>query len=91
MRFLVRTIVAVIRTKIHRYHWERLCPTTPAKERKLMKAGKAHVYCRTPFTIQLDYKTGGSATPQKVGTDTGDQHIGFAVRDGERILYKSEV
>ena len=70
---------------------KRLCPTTPAKARKLMEAGKAHVYCRTPFTIQLDYKTGGSATPKKIGTDTGDQHIGFAIRDGERILYKSEV
>ena len=45
---------------------KRLYPTTPAKARKLMEAGKAHVYCRTPFTIQLDYKTGGSATPKKL-------------------------
>lgn len=70
---------------------KRLCPTTPAKARKLLEAGKAGVYCRVPFTIQLNDKTGGSTETHSFGTDTGEQHLGFSVRKKGKILYKAEV
>ena len=35
-----------------------LMPTTPSKARKLVKANKAKVIRRLPFTIQLCYATG---------------------------------
>lgn len=35
-----------------------LMPTTACKARKLLEARKAKVYRKTPFTINLLYKTG---------------------------------
>ena len=70
---------------------KRLCPTSPSKARKLLEAKKAHVYRRLPFTIQLDYMTGGSAPPLKLGIDTGEQHIGTAVCNDTAVLCKSEI
>ena len=57
----------------------RLMPTTPAKARRLLKEGKAEVYCRRPFTIRLLYQTGGATQPLVLGVDTGSQHIGISV------------
>lgn len=70
---------------------KRLCPTSPSKAKKLLKTGKAHVYRRVPFTIRLDYKTGGSAPPLKLGIDTGEQHIGTAVCNDATVFCKSEI
>ena len=70
---------------------KRLCPTSPSKAKKLLKAGKAHVYRRVPFTIRLDYKTGGSAPALKLGIDTGEQHIGTAVCNDATVFCKSEI
>lgn len=70
---------------------KRLCPTSPAKARKLLESGRAGVYCRVPFTIQLKYKTGGATGPHSFGTDTGEQHLGFSVRKRGKIRYKAEV
>ena len=66
-------------------------PTTPRKARKLLAAGNATVACKRPFTIQLNYKTGGATQPIEVGVDTGSQHIGISVLPEERVLHKAEI
>ena len=74
-----------------------LMPTTPAKARRLLKEGKAEVYCKRPFTIHLLYKTGCATQPTTPGIDTGSQHIGIAVirqdQDSENgtVLIKTDV
>lgn len=66
-------------------------PTSPAKARKLLKQGKAVVYCKRPFTIQLTYKTGGATQEVTLGVDTGSQNIGIGITSGDRELYKAEI
>lgn len=63
-----------------------LMPTTPGKARRLLKAGKAEVYQRHPFTIRLLYKTGCNTQPLSLGIDTGESHIGIAVVSQGRVL-----
>ena len=48
-----------------------LMPTKPQKARKLLKKGKAKVVRRNPFTIQLNYKTGGAVQNITLGIDAG--------------------
>lgn len=70
---------------------KRLMPTTPRNARLLLKAGKATVYQKRPFTIKLNYKTGGNVQEGSLAIDTGSQHIGVAyarldrkqVKDGQ--------
>ena len=56
-----------------------LSPTTEQKARLLLKAGRAVIEQKVPFTIRLLYKTGCATTVTHCGTDTGSQHIGKAV------------
>lgn len=74
---------------------KRLMPTTERKARKLLKDKKAVVYKRRPFTIKLNYPTGGATQESLLGIDTGGQHIGVAVTTAEEeevtVLYKAEV
>ena len=48
-----------------------LDPTTPRKARILLRDGKAKVVQKDPFTIQLNYKTGGAVHPVVLGADKG--------------------
>ena len=72
-----------------------LMPTTERKARILLKAKKAEVVCRIPFTIKLLYKTGSTTQRIRRGVDTGSQHIGISVCriDDEKadILIKNEI
>lgn len=68
-----------------------LMPTTPRKARKLLKAKKAEVYQRHPFTIRLLYKTGCNTQHTFLGIDTGETHIGIAVVSHSRVLEKSDL
>ena len=61
-----------------------LMPTTTRKARILLKANKASVICRNPFTIHLWYKTGCATQEGSIGVDTGSQNIGIAVTAGGR-------
>ena len=70
---------------------KRLMPTTPRKARLLLKEGKVSVYQKQPFTIQLNYKTGGAVQGGSINLDTGEQHLGFAIIRDNVVLYKSEV
>jgi 5-methylcytosine-specific restriction endonuclease McrA len=55
-------------------------PTTQHTGKKLLKAGKAHVVQRCPFTIQLNYATGETSQPVKLGVDPGYMEIGFSAK-----------
>ncbi len=52
-------------------------PTTQHIGKKLLQEGKAHVVQRCPFTIQLNYATGETRQPIKLGVDIGFTKIGF--------------
>ena len=68
-----------------------LMPTSPAKARRLLKAGKAKVIKRTPFTIQLIYGSSGYKQDTKLGIDTGYKHIGLSAISDTKELFSSEV
>lgn len=68
-----------------------LMPTTPAKARKLLKAGKAEVVKRTPFTIRLLYATGETTQDVTLGIDAGYAHIGVCASTEKEELYAAQV
>lgn len=53
-------------------------PCKPSKARKLLRAGKAKVVKRTPFTIQLTVATGETVQPITLGVDSGYCHVGLS-------------
>ncbi len=55
-------------------------PTTQRKGKKLLQEGKAKVVKRCPFTIQLNYATGETKQPIKLGVDIGYANIGFSAK-----------
>ena len=68
-----------------------LMPTSPAKARRLLKAGKAKVVKRSPFTIQLIYGSSGYKQNVKLGVDTGYKHVGLSAVSDTKELFRSEV
>ena len=68
-----------------------LMPTSPAKARRLLKAGKAKVIKRTPFTIKLIYGSTGYKQPITLGVDTGYKHVGLSAVSDNKELLSSEV
>jgi hypothetical protein len=72
-------------------HGKPLMPCQPAKARKLLKAGKARVVQRTPFTIKLLHGSSGHIQQVVAGMDTGSKHIGCAAIANGKVLYQSEV
>ncbi|MFQ5980160.1 MAG: RNA-guided endonuclease IscB, partial [Candidatus Heimdallarchaeota archaeon] len=68
-----------------------LMPTTPRKARRLLKAGKAKVIQRNPFTIQLQYPTGEALQPITLGIDAGYSKIGFSALTEKQELIAGEV
>ena len=70
-----------------------LMPTNRhGKVKHLLKAGKAKVVKRCPFTIKLLYSTTQYTQDLILGVDTGSGTVGAAVsRDNGDIVYASEV
>jgi len=66
-------------------------PCSAAKARVLLKAGKAKVKRRTPFTIQLKCATGEAVQPVSLGVDAGSKHMGLSASTKKEELYASEV
>ncbi|HHL19300.1 MAG TPA: hypothetical protein ENJ33_06155 [Thiothrix sp.] len=60
-------------------HGEALMPCKPQKAKILLRAGKAQVIKRNPFTIQLCYGATGYKQPLILGVDTGHSTIGLSV------------
>lgn len=68
-----------------------LMPCSPAKARHLLKAGKAKVIRRDPFTIKLLYGSSGYVQEVVAGMDTGSRTVGCAAIANGRVLYQAEV
>jgi 5-methylcytosine-specific restriction endonuclease McrA len=62
-----------------------LMPCHPARARAFLKAGRAAVYRRQPFTIILNDRAGGETQPVALKIDPGSRVTGLAlVADAER-------
>lgn len=71
---------------------QALMPTERfGKVRRLLKNGLAHVVCRIPFTIQLDYETTDFVQPISLGVDAGSKHIGISATTSKKELYAADV
>ncbi|MEP7286117.1 MAG: RNA-guided endonuclease IscB [Chloroflexota bacterium] len=72
-----------------------LMPCQPARARELLKARKAAMYRRYPFTIILRERAGGDTQPIEVKLDPGSQTTGVAVvvegQRGKRVVWVSEI
>jgi len=66
-------------------------PTSPTKAKKLLKAGKAKVAGRNPFTIKLLYGTRGYTQPVTLGVDAGYSNIGFSAVSPTSELLGGEI
>lgn len=66
-------------------------PCSPAKARLLLKAKKAIVKRRTPFTIQLTQATGETVQPVTLGVKAGSKEIGLSASSEKTELYASVV
>lgn len=71
---------------------QALMPTERfGKVRRMLKNSLAHVVCRIPFTIQLDYDTTDYTQPVSLGVDAGSKHIGISATTSEKELYAADV
>lgn len=69
-----------------------LMPTNRhGKVRHLLKDGKAKVFKRCPFTIQLLYNTTSYVQELSLGVDAGSKHIGLSVTNVDTEYYSGEV
>ena len=64
---------------------KRLMPTVRyGLVRHMLKDGRAVIYCRKPFTIQLTYVSSKYIEPLELCIDTGAQHIGISLKSNKR-------
>ena len=68
-----------------------LMPCSPAKARHMLKAGKAVVARRTPFTIKLTIATGETKQNVTLGVDAGAKHVGISATTEKEEVFASEV
>jgi len=68
-----------------------LMPTSPAKSRHLLRAGKAVVIQQEPFTIQLVVPSGQRVQEVNCGVDLGAKEVGIAAVSHGQVLYQGEV
>jgi len=68
-----------------------LMPCTPAKARKLLRAGKAKVVERCPFTIQLNWQCEGQVQDVTVGIDKGSHITGIVCTGNGEVLLAAEI
>ena len=61
------------------------------KVRRMLKNSLAHVVCRIPFTIQLDYDTTEITQPITLGIDAGSKFIGVCATTDKKELYAANV
>jgi 5-methylcytosine-specific restriction endonuclease McrA len=68
-----------------------LNPTHPAKARKLLRAGRAKVFKRFPFTIILPETEGGETNDCQLKIDPGSQATGLAILQRNRVIWGAEL
>jgi len=69
---------------------EPLMPCSPRIARRLLRASKAKVKRRTPFTIKLNQPTSHYVQPVTAGMDIGSKTIGTAAIASKRVIYQAE-
>lgn len=68
-------------------HGEALMPTTARRARFLLREGKATIFHREPFTIQLKFGSSGYKQDIKLGVDPGFKSMGYsAVTKKEELI-----
>lgn len=72
-------------------HGQPLMPCKPRKACVLLKAEKAKVIRRTPFTIQLIYGSSGYKQPVTLGVDAGSKTIGLSASTEQKELFAAEL
>jgi len=68
-----------------------LMPTTPRRARLWLKAKRACVVRREPFTIQLRVETTTYTQPGTVGVDTGSKTVGLAATANREVVFQAEM
>lgn len=68
-----------------------LNPCTPGVARGLLKAGKARVFRRFPFTIILNKVVDATPQPMLLKIDPGSRTTGFALLQGEKVVWGAEL
>lgn len=68
-----------------------LMPCKEAKARKLLKANKAKIVKREPFTIQLLFECENETQDITLGVDSGSKHIGLSATTKNKEIYSAEV
>lgn len=66
-------------------------PCKPSKARKLLKANKAKIVKKEPFTIQLLYNSSGYKQDISLGVDAGSKHIGISATTKKKELYSANI
>lgn len=61
------------------------------KVKRLLKSKMAKVVKRTPFTIQLLYKSNKYTQPLTLGVDAGSKHIGLSVNTESKEVYAGQI
>ena len=56
-----------------------LMPTTEYKARRLLKKGRAEIFCRHPFTVRILDRDDGNTQPIEYKSDTGYLHVGISI------------
>nr|MCU0552417.1 RNA-guided endonuclease IscB [Leptolyngbya sp. Prado105] len=68
-----------------------LSPCTSGVARSLLKAGKAAVFRRFPFTIILSKAVEASPEPLELKLDPGSKVTGIAIKQGNKIIFGAEL
>jgi 5-methylcytosine-specific restriction endonuclease McrA len=68
-----------------------LTPCKPGVARSLLKAGKASVFRRYPFTIILNKEVDANPEPLELKLDPGSKVTGIALKQGNHIIFGAEL
>ncbi len=68
-----------------------LTPCKPGVARSLLKAGKASVFRRYPFTIILNKEVDANPEPLELKLDPGSKVTGIALKQGNHIIFAAEL
>lgn len=76
-------------------HKQPLMPCHPARARQLLRAGKAAVFRRSPFTIILKERVGGETQETELKIDPGSKTTGIALvvtgQRGRQVVWAAEL
>jgi 5-methylcytosine-specific restriction endonuclease McrA len=68
-----------------------LMPTTSRRARLWLKAKRARVVRREPFTIRLRFETSAYTQPVTIGVDMGSQTVGLAATANKEVVFQAEM